>query len=228
MKKKFIEDKKFRLIVMLLVTVFIVTSFSFAWFIMRATDETQNFSVANFQAEPYCYFKNGENEVLPENIELTDEKGNPITDEEGNAVVALDDNGLIVLSTNPGDDNYIGNFCVDVKYKGDGAGYLRVKMVHEYSINGMSNQHPANVPYKIADEGDWHDNRGDDYCYYYKNELDADGDAEQTLSFITANNDIDLGALADGIVIKVAVETDMVQINRYPQIWGMGKLPWEP
>ncbi len=213
MKKKFMENKKFRLIVMLLVTVFIVTSFSFAWFIMRATDETQNFSAANFQARPYCYF--------------TDEEGNVITDEEGNAVVALDDNGLIVLSTNPGDDNYIGKFCVDVKYKGDGAGYLRVKMVHEYSINGMSNQHPANVPYTIADEGNWHDNRGDDYCYYYKNELDADGDAEQTLSFITADNDIDLGALADGIVIKVAVEADMVQINRYPQIWGMGELPWE-
>lgn len=225
MKKKLMENKKFRLIAVFLITVFVVGGFSLAWFYVRKNQYAE-MSVANFQAEPYCYFKNGENEVLPENIELTDEKGNVITDEEGNAITALD-NGLIVLSTNPGDDNYIGKFCVDVKYKGDGAGYLRVKMVHEYSINGMSNQHPANVPYTIADEGNWHDNRGDDYCYYYKNELDADGDAEQILSFITANNDIDLGALADGIVIKVAVETDMVQINRYPQIWGMGELPWE-
>ncbi|MBQ2828148.1 MAG: hypothetical protein IJF20_02785 [Clostridia bacterium] len=212
MKKKLMENKKFRLIAVFLITVFVVGGFSLAWFYVRKNQYAE-MSVANFQARPYCYF--------------TDKEGNVITDEEGNAVVALDDNGLIVLSTNSDDDNYIGNFCVDVKYKGDGAGYLRVKMVHEYSINGMSNQHPANVPYKIADEGNWHDNRGDDYCYYYKNELDADGDAEQTLSFITANNDIDLGALADGIVIKVAVETDMVQINRYPQIWGMGELPWE-
>ncbi len=217
MKKKILENKKFRLIAVFLITVFIVGGFSLAWFYVRKNQYAE-MSVANFQAQPYCYFKNGENIVLPENIELTDE--------EGNAITALD-NGLIVLSTNSGDANYIGNFCVDVKYKGDGAGYLRVKMVHEYSINGMSNQHPANVPYTIADADNWHDNRGDDYCYYYKNELDADGDAEKTLKFITANNSINLGELADGIVIKVAVETDMVQINRYPQIWGMGELPWK-
>ncbi len=225
LKKKFIENKKFRLIVILSVVLTIVIGSTLAWFIIRTTDVTQKFSAANFQASPYCYFKNGENIVLPENIEITDEEGNVITDEEGNAITALD-NGLIVLSTNPKDANYIGKFCVDVKYKGDGAGYLRVRMVHEYSINGNSTQYPANVPYKTADEENWFDNRGNDYCYYYKNELDADGDAEQTLNFITANNDIDLGALADGIVIKVAVETDMVQINRYPQIWGMEKFPW--
>lgn len=203
------ENKKFRLIAILLITVFIVTSFSFAWFIMRAVEAEQNFSLANFQAEPYCYFMNGENKVSPSDIE------------------GATDGKLITLSTNPEDDNYIGKFCVDVKYKGDGAGYLRVKMVHEYSMNGNSTQHPANVPYKIEDGDNWYDNRGNDFCYYYKNPLDADGDAEQTLNFITANSDINLGELADGIVIKVAVETDMVQINRYPQIWGIEKLPWK-
>ncbi len=207
MKKKFMENKKFRLMAILLITVFIVTSFSFAWFIMRTTDVLQQFSLANFQAEPDCYFINGENEVAPSEID------------------GATDGKLIVLSTDPEAQNYIGNFCVDVKYKGDGAGYLRVKMVHEYSIEGNSTQHPANVPYTVS--GDWYDNRGNDFCYYYKNELDADGDEEKTLNFITLNNDINLGELADGIVIKVAVETDMVQINRYPQIWGIDNLPWK-
>lgn len=200
LKKKFVENKKFRLVVILSVAVLLVLGATLAWFFLYPTDANQQFSVANFQAEPECYF------------EGTEEK-------------FVDEDGLITLSINPEDANYIGKFCVDVKYKGDGAGYLRVKMVHEYSINGNSTQHPANVPYTVSN--DWYDNRGNDYCYYYKNELDANGDTEQTLNFIAANNAINLGELADGIVIRVAVETDMVQVNRYPQVWGIDKLPWK-
>lgn len=203
MKKKFIENKKFRLTVILSVVLTIVIGSTLAWFIQDIIEENKqkkDFLASNFRAEPVCYFDGTEEPFVGED-------------------------GLITLSTNPEDANYIGKFRVDVKYKGDGAGYLRVKMVHEYSIDGNSTQHPANVPYTVSD--DWFDNRGNDYCYYYKNELDADGDAEQTLNFITANNAIDLGELADGIVIKVAVETDMVQVNRYPQVWGIDKLPWK-
>ncbi len=205
MKKRFMEDKKFRLIVMALVTVVIVTGFSFAWFIMRSVDANQQMSVANFQAEPVCSFEGADT------IDSQYKDGN-----------------LIILSTNPTDENYIGKFRVNVKYKGDGAAYLRVKMVHEYSVNGVSTQHPANVPYKTSE--DWYDNRGNDYCYYYKNEVDADDNtSENTLNFITGLNDTngEISDIADGVVIKVAVETDMVQINRYPQIWGIDHLPWK-
>lgn len=225
MKKKFIEDKKFRLIVMLFVTVFIVTSFSFAWFIMRATDETQNFSAANFQAEPVCYF------------EGTEEK-------------FVDEDGLITLSTNPEDANYIGKFRVRVKYYGDGWGYLRVKMVHEFSIDGVSVQHPAEIPYattetfELSDEKNsvWLDNRSEDYCYYYKEALNADETETKDLPLILGlvkdmdeeneptekdGEEIIKGFAETDVEIKVAVETDMVQINRYPQIWGMEDLPWE-
>ncbi len=204
MKKRFMEDKKFRLITMLLVTVVIVTGFSFAWFIGR-TEYDRILSLSNFQAEPVCSF-------------------------EGSATIdsQYKDGKLIILSTDPEAPNYIGNFRVDVKYKGDGAAYLRVKMVHEYSVNDVSTQHPANVPYATSD--DWYDNRGNDYCYYYKNEVDADDNtSERTLKFITGLNDTagDISSIADGVVIKVAVETDMVQINRYPQIWGIDHLPWK-
>lgn len=204
MKKRFMEDKKFRLITMLLVTVIIVTGFSFAWFIGR-TEYNRILSLSNFQAEPICSFEGADS------IDSQYKDGN-----------------LIILSTEPEAPNYIGNFRVNVKYKGDGAAYLRVKIVHEYSVNGVSTQHPANVPYATSD--DWYDNRGNDYCYYYKNEVDADDNtSEKTLEFITGLNDTegDISGVADGVVIKVAVETDMVQINRYPQIWGIDHLPWK-
>ena len=204
MKKRFMEDKKFRLITMLLVTVIIVTGFSFAWFIGR-TEYNRILSLSNFQAEPICSFEGADS------IDSQYKDGN-----------------LIILSTEPEAPNYIGNFRVNVKYKGDGAAYLRVKMVHEYSVNGVSTQHPANVPY--ATSADWYDNRGNDYCYYYKKEVDADDNtSEKTLEFITGLNDTegDISGVADGVVIKVAVETDMVQINRYPQIWGIDHLPWK-
>ena len=204
LKDTFITNKKVRLIVILSVIAALLIVPTLAWFIQDVIEEDkqkQDFSASNFQAEPVCYF------------EGTEEK---FTDEDG----------LITLSTNPEDANYIGKFRVDVKYKGDGAGYLRVKMVHEYSINGVSTQHPANVPYTTADENNWFDNRGNDFCYYYKQVLDANG-GEETLNFITNNSEIDLGELADGIVIKVAVETDMVQVNRYPQVWGIDEFPWE-
>lgn len=208
MKKKFMEDKKFRLIAMLLITVIIVTGFSLAWFIAR-TEYNKALSASNFTAEPVCYFEGSGNTegVADEYIE----------------------NGLIVLSTDLDDENYIGNFRVNVKYKGDGAGYLRVKMVHEYSINSVSTQHPANIPYE-ADVEKWYDNRGNDYCFYYMEEIDADNNANgNTLEFITGINDVngDIASIADGVEIRVAVETDMVQINRYPQVWGIDKLPWK-
>lgn len=212
MKKKFMENKKFRLIAVFLITVFIVGGFSLAWFYVRKSQYNE-MSVANFKATPECKF------VLPDNSVIDAEK-------------YKDENGLIKLSTIKEDENqkpienYIGNFRVRVKYEGDGAGYLRVKMVHEFSINGFSAQHTANVPYSLGEHASlWFDNRGNDYCYYYANELDADGNAEKFLDFIEPDGDIDLGNLADGVEIKVAVEADMVQINRYPQIWGITEIP---
>ncbi len=219
MKKKFIENKKFRLMAVFLITVFIVGGFSFAWFWLRES-QTIDMSVSNFKAEPVCYFEGKENEHLT---------------------------GLIELSTNEEDPNYIGNFRVKVKYSGDGAGYLRVRMVHKFTTgtSDIAVQHPAKIPYATAkgmnEDGTtevnlWHDNRSKDYCYYYqgtdkdKGRLDADSDEKvKSVQLITGlskeASEMIAGFAEADAVIKVAVEADMVQINRYPQIWG--DLPWE-
>lgn len=215
MKKKFMENKKFRLIAVFLITVLIVGGFSLAWFYFRQSQQI-NLSLSNFQATPVCYFEGNESEHLT---------------------------GLIELSTNPDDANYIGKFRVDVNYTGDGAGYLRVRMVHQFTngAGGAAVQHPAELPYQ-SDSNLWKDNRSNDYCYYYMDRLNIDeSDEEKTLNLITglipddeSTQDIDesgatiiQGFRDADAVIKVAVEADMVQINRYPQIWGMEELPWE-
>ena len=214
MKKRFMENKKFRLIAVFLVTVFIVGGFSLAWFYFRQSQQI-NLSLSNFQATPVCYFEGKEDTHLT---------------------------GLIELSTDPEAENYIGKFHVDVTYTGDGAGYLRVRMVHQFTNGdgGAAVQHPAELPY-LTDSTLWMDNRSDDYCYYYMDRLNTEPDEEKKLTLIQglipddeATGDIDeSGAtIVQGFrdadaVIKVAVEADMVQINRYPQVWGIDKLPWK-
>ncbi len=223
MKKKFMENKKFRLIAVFLVTVLIVTGFSFAWFYIRQT-QANVMSVSNLKATPVHSFAG------------TDDK-------------YVDEDGLILLSTDPDAPNYIGNFRVNVEYEGDGWGYLRVRLVHEISIDGVSVQHPAEMPYattaslELSDEENsfWLDNRSVDSYYYYKDVLNADETEIKELPLILGlvkdyeeneptekdGEEIIKGFAESDVVIKVAIETDMVQVNRYPQIWGIDKLPWK-
>lgn len=209
MKKKLKENKKFRLIAMALITVLIVAGFSYAWFWMKTTDADQMFSVSNFQTSVDCYF---------------------MVNDTRTETASYEKDGLIVLSVDKSAENYIGNFRVDVICKGSGSGYLRVKMAHEYNRGTLSTQHPAEVSYTV-NTAKWADNRSNDYCYYYKDVLDADNNGTINLiQGISENADAEFAKMSEEEVIseiRVAVEADMVQVNRYPQVWGIEKLPWK-
>ncbi len=224
MKKKFMENKKFRLIAVFLITVLIVGGFSLAWFYVRKY-QYDLMSVSNFQATPECYF----------DFEGSEIPAGDFTDSEGLIKLSVEetdaDNNKIV--------NYIGNFRVRVNYTGDGAGYLRVRMVHEFSNGSESVQHPAKLPYATSSSL-WFDNRDVDYCYYYADKLNIEKDETKSIDLITGlvvekdenNNPTanDGATIVQGFAdanaeIRVAVEADMVQINRYPQIWGINEIP---
>ncbi len=86
--------------------------------------------------------------------------------------------------------------------------------------------------YTGSDSGNkraWFDNRTNDYCFYYATPVySTGGDTWQDIPLITGVNteNIDLGLLPSDAQIHVLFETDAVQVNRYPQYWGITSLPW--
>lgn len=226
MEKK-TQTKKFnskKLIVLIAVAVLLVST-ALAWFVYTATPIGNTFGLSNFQTELDCYFSVGNSRVEVDNY--------------------IDsDTNLINLSLDPTDNNYLCNFHVDVLYKGAGHGYLRVKVVTEAKDSmGYVTVMDPKVPYIVSDEYEgssgnnqeaWFDNRNLDYCYYYATALSGEDDQFTTLSVIDGAQTTDIDSEFDldylynnGYTLSVAVASDMVQINRYPQFWGMNKLPWK-
>ena len=147
--------------------------------------------------------------------------------------------------TNTSASNYIGNLRVRVKYNGNGVGLLRVRVTEEWfttdSGTGITTvmPHAIQMPYTIAnpyvttgssaDTGNhskWWDNRTKDYCFYYATPISRA--SEQSINLITGVDmtQIDTSALPDGTQMRVIIEADVVQVNRYPQYWGLNRLPW--
>lgn len=217
-------SKSKKLIIIIGVFVLLAAT-TVAWFVSTHTVASNSFELSNFQTQVDCYFMNGQSRV-----ETT-----PSYIESGT--------NMILLSTDENDENYIGNFCVDVAYKGKGNGYLRVKVVtRAKDVDDYVTLTDSKIPYLLSAEysqtngnnqAAWFDNRNRDFCYYYATQLSGN-DEFTTIHLLNgaAISDLDSGFDLDylhsqGYTLSVAVESDMVQINRYPQFWGISALPWK-
>lgn len=161
---------------------------------------------------------------------------------EGSAPITKNTDGTITVDvTTPGAANYIGKLRVNALYTGRGRAYIRVKMIQQWTDGtGKILQSNVLLPYNIATPYDlgaggnqsaWFDNRLDDYCLYYATKLSFSPNGTfTTIPVITAGFDPDLklaGVIPDGTVtLKIAVTLEAVQVNRYPQFWGIETLPW--
>lgn len=199
-------NKKAVVIIVAFVALIAVVGSSFAWFVSR-TSLLQNFSLSSFEVSADVYFLDGEERISADEYK--------------------DENGLYTLSLNKDDVNYLGNLRANVAHSGAKA-CVRVTMNHQWTLaDGTVAQNAVAVPYVFANG--WFDNRDADYSVYYAGD-DNSGEASfRTAEFITGFDEksFDTSAIVEGVTLKVLVQVDAVQVNRYPQVWGIEKFPWE-
>ncbi len=216
MKSTKIRDtKKITGIVLIVIAAVLAVSVTLAWFYSDFGGMIYNaFNISNFDTAADVYFE-----------------------KDGNRIEISNSSNGIELSMDETADNYIGNLRVDALYKGLGYGYLRVRMIHSvtYTVNGETHvtQFEGEVPYGISADADWFDNRKDDYCVYLNGRVNAISNDKWekypliTEGFSSVNLDMEPFEEPTNATLKLVVEVDAVQINRYMQYWDIEKLPWE-
>lgn len=176
---------------------------------------SRNMFLANFDAYAEVYFDGSTN---PEQYRNAD--------------------GSISIDFDKDAENKIDKLRVDIHQKGRGAHYIRVKMVESWlDSNGkvlhVNKAIPYNIP-SLGQENSWFDNRAEDSSVYLAQKL---GGLTASNSVYTKHEFIIEGfdfAAFDGVrpkdssvSLKVAFIVEAVQVNRFPQFWGIEKLPWE-
>lgn len=202
---KKINRRTFVIIIAVVAVIAIVGS-SLAWFVTKSS-LSQNFSISSFDVSANVYFTDGKTKT--------------------DASKYADEDGLYVLSLNKDDVNYIGNLRVQVNHTGAKA-CVRVQLNNEWTFaDGSVAQYNAAVPYTFGD--DWYDNRNTDYCVYYCGS-DESGKADFSSSELINGFDedsFDTTGFVDGVSVRVMIQVDAVQVNRYPQLWNIDTLPWK-
>lgn len=199
-------SKKAIVLIVAVIAVIAVVGSSLAWFVTQ-TSKSQSFSISGIKTSADVYFANGKKSV--------------------DAGQYKDENGLYLLSLNKDDENYIGKLRVTVRRSGS-ACCLRVKTAFEWqSSDGAVAQFSTNIPYIFGDE--WYDNRSVDYRVYYMGGDRSGKAVNEAFSLINGFDEskFDASGFEEGASVKVLVEVDAVQFNRYPQLWNIEKLPWE-
>ncbi len=195
--------KKIAVIIVSIVAIIAVVSGTLAMFTSKSS-LVQNGKLFGFSSNARVYFETEDGKTM-------------------NA--SADKDGLYKLSLDSNAKNYIGNFRVNVVKKGRSKCYVRVKLNVEWTLPDGTVTENIMLPYNFAEK--WYDNRSKDYCVYYTENSGLEEDYDK--SIITGFDEqkfLEEG-LTETAVPRVSVSVEAVQINRYQQIWGIEKLPWE-
>lgn len=226
MKKKGIRRPPTAALVAI-IAVITAIGLAVAWLTVSPIIINKKYSLSNFDAYAEVYFLDGATKITP----------------------AKTDGTIAVNITDDTASNYIGKLNVDAYYKGQGSAYMRLKMVQQWECDGKILQANTALPYYInalysnTDSGDqnkWFDNRQDDMCLYYAARIKGtDNTSYIKKSIILSSvdnaavfNEAKFNAIkpvstsGSDVTLKLAFQLQVVQINRYPQFWGIDTLPW--
>lgn len=188
--------------------------------LMNSVNLKRTFSVSNFKSECVVYF------------------------DTGSGTIPCDTMNNIEVSLDPSADRFIGNLRADFKYTGCGVGLARVKIVEEWSTYNEATNTRTVQPYQIAvpyifgdvydysstgNQSAWYDNRGNDYHMYYATAVRCYSDTKaEVIPLITGLDvaDMDFDTIPGGTELHISIQTDVIQVNRYPQFWKIATLPW--
>lgn len=143
---------------------------------------------------------------------------------DGLVTAAPGSDGFYALSTNPQDDNYIGNFKLHVVHKGYANSYVRVKMSVQWTMPDGTITQNVLLPFTFAEK--WYDNRANDYCVYYTEDTGLFASHDKSIIESFDGEKFAQETLSETATPKLAVTVESVQINRYQQMWGIDALPW--
>lgn len=157
-----------------------------------------------------------------------------------NPVASAGGGSYYTVSLNPAASNYLENLHVDVNFNGAGVGLIRVRLAEEWSKTASSVRtvypYKSLMPYSIAgtavyntttggNQSAWYDNRANDLCFYYATPVVSTNARKIPLITGVDTSDLDFGAIKTDTV-RILIKVDVVQVNRYPQYWGINTLPW--
>lgn len=195
--------RKIAAIIISVVAVIAIVSGSLAWY-TSTNSLQQNGRLFGFNSSARVYFK------LSDGSEFT---------------AAADEDGLYKLSLDSNAKNYVGNLRINVVQKGYAKCYTRVQMNVEWVLPDGTIAQNIMLPYEFAEK--WYDNRSEDYCVYYTENSNLYEQYDKSIITGFDEDGFINDSLTQSATPRISISVESVQINRYQQLWGIDKLPWE-
>lgn len=217
--KKSIIRKPPTAVLIAIIAVVVAVSSAVAWLVVTPAVLNRIYSLSNYDAYANVYF---------------------VGATHGSEYFKNTDGTLNIDVATPTAENYISKLRVDANFKGRGSAYVRLKVIQQWQDSSNMILQSNNVlPYTIAtpynlnmggNQSAWFDNRMDDYCFYYATKLTASNASYSSIPIITGIDINQFKAMipTGTVTLKIAFTLEAVQINRYPQFWGIDTLPWLP